>query len=94
MKVVALAAAMLLAAACAGNINPARQNADAILALQVREAIAADSSLRGHNITVNAANGEITLLGVVSTRAQRERAAEVARGVGGVRRVENLLSVR
>lgn len=94
MKVLTLGAALLVVLACAGNIKPARQNADAILALEVRDAIAADPSLRAHNITVNAAAGEVTLLGVVSSTTERDRAAELARSVRGVTRVENLLSIR
>lgn len=86
--------AILLLAGCAGNINPARQNADAILAQQVRDAINSEASLRGQNITVNAASGDITLTGVVGSALQRERAEELTRSVGGVMRVENLLSVR
>lgn len=94
MRKTTLVLSILLLLGCAGNINPARQNADAILAQQVRDALATDSGLRQHRITVDAAAGDITLTGVVGSAAQRDRAAELARSVPGVARVENLLSVR
>lgn len=85
---------VLLLAACAGNIQPARQLDDAVLASQVREALQSDRALQLYNITVNARAGIITLIGVVGTRAERDRATQIARSVAGVLDVENLLSTR
>lgn len=80
--------------ACAGNIQPARQLEDAALAQSVRDALRGDPALRAYEITVNANSGAITLLGVVGSTAERDRAGRLASDVPGVTSVENLLSVR
>lgn len=90
----ALAVSLLLVVACAGNIQPTRQIDDAILAQSVRDALARDAALRAYDITVNAHSGRVTLLGVVGSSSDRDRAARVAQSVKGVTQVENLLSVR
>lgn len=94
MKRVSVAALVVLLVACAGNIRPVRQIDDAVLAQSVRDALAADPSLRGYDITVNASGGTVTLLGTVGSAAERDRATAVAGGVAGVSQVENLLSIR
>ena len=94
MRHVAVALIVVAFVSCAGNIRPARQIDDAVLAQTVRDALAADSSLRSYDITVNATGGRVTLLGTVGSAGDRDRATAVAQGITGVSAVENLLSVR
>ena len=94
MRIVAATVAALLVLSCAGNIHPARQLDDAAVSQRVRDAFQGDPGLRSYNITVNANSGTVTLLGVVGTAAQRDRAGLIASEVQGVTRVENLLTVQ
>lgn len=84
---------LVLLAACAGNITPARQLDDAAVATAVRETIRSDAALRGANVTVDARQGVVTLTGMVRNAAQRDRAVADARAVTNVRNVNNLLTV-
>jgi hyperosmotically inducible periplasmic protein len=94
MRILAAAVATLLFLSCAGNIQPTRQLDDAALSQRVRDAFQGDPALRSYEITVNANSGTVTLLGVVDTTAQRDRAGQLASEVQGVTRVENLLTVK
>jgi hyperosmotically inducible protein len=60
----------------------------------VRDRFAADEYLKGTSVRVRADNGMVTLMGTVSTIKARERAAELARKVPGVRAVRNELQLK
>jgi hyperosmotically inducible protein len=66
---------------------------DAALVAEIEGRIAADPGLSTFNIDVDVNQGVVTLSGTVENDAARMRAAEVARGVSGVVRVENQLEV-
>ena len=94
-RVIPLAvAALLLVAACAGNIQPNRQLDDAAVAASVRDAFQADVMLRPATIYVAVNRGVVTLTGVVRDAQTRDRAVSVAQSVQGVSRVENMISVQ
>jgi cytidylate kinase len=61
------------------------------LAWSVRAALRRDSRTAGVSITLECDEGAVRLLGVVDTEAESASAAQVAAGVEGVTRVENLL---
>ncbi len=61
--------------------------ADEALAQRVENAIAADIRVAGLPIVVRAANGEISLKGVVDTIMQKEIVNTIAQGIQGVRKV-------
>ena len=84
---------LVMLAACAGNITPARQLDDAAVATAVREAIRTDTALRGANVTVDARGGVVTLTGMVRNAGQRDRAVADARAVTNVRNINNLWTV-
>ena len=67
----------------------AQRMADASTAARIRSALAGEQGLRLFDFTPAVVHGRVTLQGEVKTAAQRERAAEVARGVEGVRAVTN-----
>lgn len=66
---------------------------DTLLTTQVKAALLADPEIRDDGIRVQADQGEITLSGSVENQAQLDAALQVARGVDGVRDVENNLKV-
>jgi len=66
---------------------------DAMVTARVKKAIFDDSSLKVTDISVTTEGGVVALDGSVKTRGERVRAAEVARKVEGVKRVNNLLKV-
>lgn len=61
--------------------------ADQALAQQVENAIASDIRVAGLPIAVRAADGEISLKGVVDTVMQKELVHAIAQGIQGVKRV-------
>ena len=68
---------------------------DAALTAKVKTAIASESGLgNAANINVNTYRGVVQLNGFVDSREKIDRAAHAARGVEGVRSVENNLRVR
>jgi osmotically-inducible protein OsmY len=67
--------------------------ADSRTAARVREALAADADYKYDAVSVTAAAGLVHLTGLVNTKAQRSRAAAVARRVAGVMTVQNGLTV-
>jgi hyperosmotically inducible protein len=78
-----------------GSGGPSASPASLDLTQQVREKIAADSTLSGQTVAVSSpATGVITLRGRVATAAQKERAGALARSVNGVRDVDNRLALQ
>jgi len=66
---------------------------DAALATEIKGRITADPDLNPFNIDVDVNQGVVSLSGTVTSEASRSKAAEIARGVSGVVRVENQLKV-
>jgi hypothetical protein len=54
----------------------------------------ADGALPARYLTASAKNGVVILTGTVQTAAQKARAAQIARGVSGVKQVINRITVR
>jgi hyperosmotically inducible protein len=67
---------------------------DATITTKVKAKLFDESILRGFAISVETFEGEVTLTGAVETDAQRERAAEIAGSVTGVKSVKNLLKIK
>ena len=83
-----------LVTGCSANTPATRQIDDAVLASQVRDALADDAQLRAFGIVVDAKEGVVTLMGRVDMASQKQRAVDVARGVAGVAGVRDQLTVR
>ncbi|HLM55481.1 MAG TPA: BON domain-containing protein [Pyrinomonadaceae bacterium] len=66
---------------------------DLFLFTQARAALGSDAELKGANTVVEVKDGVLTLSGTVATPAQKARAEQVARGIGGVKAVKNQLRV-
>lgn len=66
---------------------------DTVLAAKVKSALGADPALRLLAIDTGVAGGVVTLYGTADTRAHREKAAQVASRVSGVKSVNNQLVI-
>lgn len=97
-KLVGMAALVVLAAYVAGcktSTSAGTQVDDAAIKTSVKAKLAADVKLSTlTNIEVNSTNGIVTLAGQVDNADQRQLAAQVARSVDGVVRVNNELQVK
>ena len=74
--------------AAAGKIT-----ADTALSAKVRSALRTEPGLQALSIDVNAVNGAVTLYGTADTAARRDKAAQVALNVDGVKSVTNHLII-
>jgi len=66
---------------------------DGWLWTKTRALLAAADDLRDSTINVDVDNAVVTLSGTVATQAQKNRAAQVAKGVEGVKSVTNNLAI-
>ena len=62
---------------------------DSAITTKVKSKMMAEKDLPASKIHVETRNGDVLLSGHVDTRAEKTRAAEIARSVDGVRRVQN-----
>jgi hyperosmotically inducible periplasmic protein len=67
---------------------------DGIVTAKVKAALVKEKSVKGFDIAVATNKGEVQLSGFVDNQAQIDRALEIARGVEGVRTVNNKLSIK
>jgi osmotically-inducible protein OsmY len=67
---------------------------DSVITTKVKAAIFNESSLKSLEINVETFKGEVQLSGFVSSQANINKAAEVARGVKGVKSVKNDLQLK
>jgi osmotically-inducible protein OsmY len=99
----AVAAATLVGAgACERRADDARTadadatgpaQSDSAVETRVQARYFADATVKGRRIDVDADNGVVTLTGTVESEAAKARAADLARQVDGVTRVEDRLRV-
>jgi hyperosmotically inducible protein len=66
---------------------------DSIISSTIKTKMITDEFVKARNIDVDVLNGIVYLLGVVESASQKRMAADVARGVEGVRGIENQLVV-
>jgi osmotically-inducible protein OsmY len=88
-----LVAAMLGLAGCATNGGNSFFD-ETMVTARVKKAIYNEPSLKVADISVTTEDGVVALEGSVKTRAERLKAAEVARKVEGVKRVKNEIKVQ
>jgi len=69
------------------------EDPDQRIAKDVQTSLASDPDLGAMKIDVHSRDGEVTLVGRAPDPAARDRAAQLARGVSGVKSVENLLTL-
>ena len=67
---------------------------DSMLTGKVKAALMDDKDVKSGQINVETKGGTVQLAGFVASEGMRKRAIEVARGVSGVKNVENAMYVR
>jgi osmotically-inducible protein OsmY len=67
---------------------------DAVITTKVKAAFVGDQKVSASNISVSTDKGIVTLSGNAKDRDESRKAADLARNVAGVRRVENHIAVR
>ena len=87
LRIAPLTAVLILAIACTKSAN------DAQVTSEIQSKLGTDSGLQNKQLTVQAANGTVTLSGTVDNDAQREAAANYAAAASGVKKVINNLQV-
>jgi hyperosmotically inducible periplasmic protein len=70
--------------------------ADRKITQQIRRDVTKDDSLStsAHNVTIVTQDGKVTLRGTVKSDSEKQKIAEKAKQVSGVKTVENLITVK
>jgi len=87
----------LAAVACASTSKPESTGEyvdDSVITTKVKALITADDFLRAFEISVETYKGTVQLSGFVGSQEAVDKAGEIARGVQGVKSVENDLNVK
>lgn len=82
---------------CAGNGGRRSTGTyidDTAITAKVKSALAADPVVSALDVDVDTSEGRVQLSGFVETEEQSERAEEIAKGIEGVRSVENDIIVK
>ena len=67
---------------------------DKATSMRVRSALGDDTQYKYEDVSVKTFKGTVQLSGFVNTSAQKSRAAEMAKGVEGVKDIENNITVK
>ncbi len=66
---------------------------DSVILTTVKSKLISDEFVKSRHIDVDVSNGVVFLIGTVESSPQKRMAADIARSVDGVRRVENKLVI-
>jgi hyperosmotically inducible protein len=66
---------------------------DSVISTTIKSKMIADEFIKARHIDVDVVNGVVYLIGVVDSSFQRRMAGDIARGVEGVRQIENQLVI-
>jgi hyperosmotically inducible protein len=67
---------------------------DGTITTKVKAKLFDESILRGFAISVQTFEGTVTLTGAVGTEEQKEKAGQIAASTEGVKKVNNLLTIK
>jgi len=67
---------------------------DSGISMHVKSALANDAEYKYEGVDVKTFKGTVQLSGFVDTRAQKSRAGDLAKGVEGVKEVDNNITVK
>ncbi len=67
---------------------------DSVVTARVKSALLADPDVKSFDFKLETRKGEVQLSGFVDTQTQIDRAIEIARGVAGVRNIDNKVSLK
>ncbi len=90
-----IAAVAIALAGCAGTATRTGEYVDdAAITTKVKSAMAMDKEVASRNISVTTNDGVVHLSGVAHSRAEAQKAVQLARNVAGVRSVQNEIEIR
>jgi osmotically-inducible protein OsmY len=94
-----LVALMMIAAFVACASTPQQSSTgevvdDSVITTKIKTLLAEDEFLKSFQISVETRKGVVELSGFVDTQKSKDRAGQIARGVGGVKSVRNALIVK
>lgn len=92
--VVTLCSALLISCYTPAGRSAGEVIDDAGITTQVKASLLANKALEGISISVKTFSGEVTLTGAVDSPAQVRKAGEIASSVRGVKKVNNLVTVK
>ena len=92
--IILFSAAAVVLAGCASKPGQNNFFDDAMVTSRVKKAIFDEPSLKVTDISVTTENAVVSLSGAVKTRAERTKAADIARRVEGVKLVKNELRIQ
>jgi len=67
---------------------------DSVITTKIKSLLAEDEFLKSFQISVETRKGIVELSGFVDTQKSKDRAGQIARGVGGVKSVKNALILK
>ena len=67
---------------------------DSVITTKIKSEMTASKEVSARNITVNSTRGVVTLTGTAATAQESAKASEIARGVAGVKSVDNDIRVQ
>ena len=67
---------------------------DSVITTKVKSLLASDDFLKSFEISVESRKGIVQLSGFVDSQKAKDKAGQIARGVGGVKSVKNALIVK
>ena len=67
---------------------------DSVITTKIKSLLAEDEFLKSFQISVETRKGIVELSGFVDTQKSKDKAGQIARGVGGVKSVQNALIVK
>lgn len=75
--------------------DQSENEADRKITQQIRQAVVKDDSLStsAHNVKIITQDGKVTLRGTVKSDSEKQKIAEKAKQVSGVKNIENLITV-
>jgi hypothetical protein len=92
--IVTLCSALLISCYTPAGRSAGEVVDDAGITTQVKTSLLANKALEGIAISVKTFSGEVTLTGAVNTPEQVRKAGEIASSVRGVKKVNNLVTVK
>jgi hyperosmotically inducible protein len=96
LKIVALAAAAVLASGCnviRGNETTSDYADDAALTARVKGALLDDEVVKGTHFNVDVYQGKVTISGLANDATEARRAEQIARQTPGVKSVDSAIRV-
>lgn len=67
---------------------------DSVITTKLKSALLADAEIKGTDVSVDTKQGQVTLTGTVKSEAQKDRIEKIAKGIDGVKDVQDKLTVK